>query len=183
MLTQLVMIGVLVATAATIGRVHPDAPLNTVQQISGALTPFLGATRPRGVCAGMSGAALVADIVVSLTAAWGVGEVAGYRRSLADHPPRRPGSTAFSRSVSCCAGVLVASGANLVALSVGVEVLNALLLPIVLGFLFALAWRALPEAHRLKGLYAVLVGGHHVRDGGLRDLCRASPAPSDGRSI
>jgi hypothetical protein len=38
----------------------------------------------------MSGAAVVATIVVSLTAAWGVGEVAGYRRSLADHPREAP---------------------------------------------------------------------------------------------
>ena len=33
--------------------------------------------------------------------------------------------------------MLVASGVNLVNLSVGVEVMNALLLPIVLGFLYA----------------------------------------------
>jgi Mn2+/Fe2+ NRAMP family transporter len=51
----------------------------------------------------------------------------------------------------------VSSGANLVALSVAVQVLNAALLPIVLGFLFALAARALPEPYRLRGLYAVVV--------------------------
>ena len=36
-IAQLVMIGVLVATAATIGRTNPNAPLNTVQQISDAI--------------------------------------------------------------------------------------------------------------------------------------------------
>ena len=46
---------------------------------------------------------------------------------------------------------------NLVALSVGVQVMNALLLPIVLGFLFLLA-RGLPEPWRLKGWYAWLSG-------------------------
>jgi NRAMP (natural resistance-associated macrophage protein)-like metal ion transporter len=158
-LTQLVMIGVLVATAATIGRVHPNAPLDTVQQISGALTPFLGSSLGRAVFAlGMSGAAMVATIVVSLTAAWGVGEVAGYRRSLADHPFEAPWFYGIFTLCLVLAGVLVASGANLVALSVGVQVLNASLLPIVLGFLFALATRALPEPYRLKGAYAWLVG-------------------------
>jgi hypothetical protein len=49
----------------------------------------------------------------------------------------------------------VASGVNLVALSVGVQVMNALLLPPVLGFLFLLA-RRLPEPWRLQGGYAVL---------------------------
>lgn len=158
-LTQLVMIGVLVATAATIGRVNPSAPLNTVQQISETLTPFLGRELGRAVFAlGMAGAALVATIVVSLTAAWGVGEVAGYRRSLADHPREAPWFYGLFTACLGLSGVLVASGANLVALSVGVQVLNACLLPIVLGFLFALAWRALPDRFRLKGLYAAGVG-------------------------
>ena len=40
----------------------------------------------------------------------------------------------------------------------GVQVLNALLLPIVLGFLYALALWALPDAYRLKGPYAIIVG-------------------------
>jgi Mn2+/Fe2+ NRAMP family transporter len=159
LLTQVIMAAVLVATAATIGRAHPDAALDTVQQISEALTPFLGDEVGRLVfAAGMSGAALVATIVVSLTAAWGVGEVAGYKRSLEHHPFEAPW---FYGIFACClvaAGLLVASGVNLVALSVGVQVLNALLLPIVLGFLYLLACKALPDPHRLKGVYAVVVG-------------------------
>jgi Mn2+/Fe2+ NRAMP family transporter len=157
-LTQLVMVGVLVATAATIGRANPHAPLDTVQQISETLTPFLGPQFGRAVFAlGMSGSALVATIVVSLTAAWGVGEVAGYRRSLADHPREAPWFYGLFTACLMLGGVLVASGTNLVALSVGVQVLNAALLPIVFGFLYALALRGLPEPHRLKGVYAVLI--------------------------
>ena len=53
--------------------------------------------------------------------------------------------------------LVVASGVNLVSLSVGVQVMNALLLPIVLGFLFLLA-RGLPEPWRLQGWYAWLSG-------------------------
>lgn len=159
-LTQIVMIGVLVATAATIGRTNPDTPLETVQQISDTLTPFLGQQLGRVVFAcGMTGAALVATIVVSLTGAWGVGEVAGYRRSLADHPLEAPWFYGIFSACLIFAGVLVSSGANLVALSVGVQVLNALLLPIVLGFLFMLARSALPDPYRLGGAYAALVGG------------------------
>jgi Mn2+/Fe2+ NRAMP family transporter len=158
-LTQCVMIGVLVAVAATIGRANPNAPLNTVQEISNALTPFLGTAFGRAVfAAGMGGAAIVAAIVVSLTAAWGVGEVAGYRRSLADHPFEAPWFYGIFTVCLVLAGVLVASGVDLVKLSVGVQVLNALLLPIVLGFLYALALWALPDAYRLKGPYAIIVG-------------------------
>ena len=53
--------------------------------------------------------------------------------------------------------MVVASGADLVALSVGVQVMNALLLPIVLGFLFLLA-RRLPHPYQLRGGYAWIVG-------------------------
>ena len=130
-----------------------------MQEISNALTPFLGTAFGRAVfAAGMGGAALVAAIVVSLTAAWGVGEVAGYRRSLADHPLEAPWFYGIFTVCLVLAGVLVASGVNLVELSVGVQVLNALLLPIVLGFLYALALWALPDAYRLKGPYAIIVG-------------------------
>jgi len=46
---------------------------------------------------------------------------------------------------------------DLVALNVGVQVMNALLLPVVLGFLIALARRALPPPWRLRGAYYALV--------------------------
>jgi Mn2+/Fe2+ NRAMP family transporter len=156
---QLIMAAVLVTAAATIGTSNPDAPLDTVQQISTTLEPFLGWGVGRAVfAAGMMGAAMVAAIVVSLTAAWGVGEVAGYRRSLADRPREAPWFYGILTVGLVLCGLLVASDSlNLVSLSVGVEVLNALLLPIVLGFLFALARKALPEPYRLKGAYAWVV--------------------------
>ncbi len=89
--TQLVMCAVLIATAATIGKTHPGAALDTVHQISEALVPTLGVNVGRILFAmGMLGAALIAAIVVSLTAAWGLGEVMGYRRSLQDHPREAP---------------------------------------------------------------------------------------------
>jgi Mn2+/Fe2+ NRAMP family transporter len=154
-ITQVLMAAVLVATAATIGRVNPDAPLHTVQQISAALTPFLGGGTGRLVFAlGMSGAALVAAIVVSLAAAWGIGEVAGYKRSLEHAVREAPWFYGlFTLALVISAGV-VASGVNLVNLSIAIQVVNALLLPVVLGLLFLLARQALPEDLRLKGVYA-----------------------------
>ena len=47
---------------------------------------------------------------------------------------------------------------NLVRLAIAVGVLNALLLPIVLGFLYWLARQELPEDLRLRGPYAAAVG-------------------------
>lgn len=158
-ITQAIMAAVLIATAATIGRTNPGASLDTVTQISDALTPSLGYTAGRILFAlGMAGAALVAAIVVSLTAAWGLGEITGYRRSLQDHPKKAPWFYAVYTATLIIGGIVVASGIDLVSLSVAVEVMNALLLPIVLGFLYLLALYALPEKYKLKGAYAWIVG-------------------------
>ncbi len=158
-ITQAVMAAVLIATAATIHRSGENASLNDVQSIAHAMIPFLGDMVGRIVfAAGMTGAAVVATIVVCLTAAWGIGEVAGYKRSLEHHPREAPWFYGIFSACLIAGGVLVASGVNLVNLSVAVEVMNALLLPIVLGFLFMLALKALPDPYRLKGPYAWLVG-------------------------
>ena len=42
-------------------------------------------------------------------------------------------------------------------LNLAVEVMNALMLPLVLGFLIALAVHALPEGRRLRGPYGWIV--------------------------
>ncbi len=53
--------------------------------------------------------------------------------------------------------VMVGVWPDLVSLNVAVQVMNALLLPLVLGFLIALAVWALPAAHRLRGWYLWVV--------------------------
>jgi Mn2+/Fe2+ NRAMP family transporter len=154
-LTQVIMAAVIAATAATIGRTNAGAALDSVPQIAGALEPTLGVTLGRVVFAlGISGAALVATVVVGLTAAWGLGEVTGYKHSLEHHPREAPWFYGIFAVLLVLGGVLVTSGVPLVPLAVAVEVMNALLLPIVLGFLFLLARKALPPPYRLDGWYA-----------------------------
>jgi NRAMP (natural resistance-associated macrophage protein)-like metal ion transporter len=156
--TQLIMGAVLVVTAATIGRTAPHTPLNTVQEIADALTPFLGQQTGRLLFAlGMSGAALVATIVVSLTAARGVGEVMGFKHSLEHHPREAPWFYGIYTALLVLGGIIVASNINLVTLGVAMEVMNAVLLPIVLGFLYLLARHALSGPLRLQGPYAGFV--------------------------
>ena len=157
-ITQLVMAAVLVATAATIGQKTPEASLTTVGEMSQALTPFLGDGMGRLVFSmGVLGAGMVAAIVATLALAWGVGEVAGYRRSLELRPTQaRWFYGIYGACVVGCA-VLVAIWPDLVALNVDVQIMNALMLPLVLGFLIALAVRALPAAHRLRGWYLWVV--------------------------
>lgn len=165
--TQIIMAAVLVATAATIGKSGGGIVLDTVQQIAGAITPSLGVGTGRILFAlGMSGAALVATIVVTLTAARALGEVLGVKHSLEHHPREAPWFYGIYSASLVVGGIIVASGVNLIKLSVGVQVMNALLLPIVLGFLYLLA-RRLPVRYRLKGPYAALVAATVVLTAGF----------------
>jgi Mn2+/Fe2+ NRAMP family transporter len=156
--TQAIMAAVLIATAATIGRAHNGAELGTIQHIAQAITPFLGERVGKILFAmGMIGSALVATIVVTLTAARTLGEVLGVKHSL-EHAPREAPWFYGTYTVSLAgAGMIITSGVNLVDLSVGVQVMNALLLPVMLAFLYLLA-RRLPQPFRLQGTYAALVG-------------------------
>jgi len=157
-LTQAIMAAVLIAVAATLGKQGGDAKLDTVEEIAAAITPFLGEAGGRILFGlGMIGASLVAAIVVSLTAARTLAEVLGARHSLADTPRQAPWFYGAYAGALLVSALVVASGADLVALSVGVQVMNALLLPIVLGFLFLLS-RRLPEPWRLQGAYAWVSG-------------------------
>ena len=158
LITQLIMACVLVATAATLGASGRHAALDTVEQIAGAIVPFLGPGTGKVLFAlGMTGSALVATIVVTLTAARTLGEVLGLKHSLEYSPREAPWFYGIYTVALAGGGLVVASGMNLVSLSVGVQVMNALLLPIVLGFLFVLA-RGLPEPYRLGRGYELIVG-------------------------
>jgi len=120
--------------------------LETVQQIAQALTPVLGEQAGTLMFAlGMIGAALVATIVVTLTAARTLGEVMGFRHSLEYLPREAPWFYGVYTASLMLGGFLVVSGISLVKLSVGVQVMNALLLPVVLGFLYLLARAPCPK--------------------------------------
>ncbi|TDR81568.1 NRAMP family divalent metal transporter [Paludibacterium purpuratum] len=153
--TQVIMAMVLIVTAATLAsRGHSHAELNTVQQIADAITPFLGEQTGKLLFGmGMIGASLVAAIVVTLTAARALGELMGYRHTLEHSPRQAPWFYATYTLSLLLAALFVGSGASMITIGVGVQVMNALLLPIVLGFLYLLA-RRLPSPYRLKGAYA-----------------------------
>ncbi len=156
--TQLVMAAVLVAAAATIAPHDNKATLTTVGEMSGALTPYLGFQFGRLVFGlGVLGAGLVAAIVTSLALAWGLGEVAGYRRSLEYRPSQA--RWFYAVYAICIVGSATAVGVapDLVSLNVAVQVMNALMLPVVLGFLILLAVKALPQSVRLRGIYLWVV--------------------------
>ncbi len=156
-LTQLVMAAVLIAAATTLAP-GTTSSLENVGDLSRALTPVLGLEAGRIVFGlGTLGAALVSAIVTSLALAWGLGEVAGYRRSLEYYPLQARWFYGVYGLCICGGALMVGVAPDLVSLNVGVQVMNALMLPLVLGFLIALAIRALPAERRLRGWYLWLV--------------------------
>jgi Mn2+/Fe2+ NRAMP family transporter len=155
--TQVVMVAVVVASAATLGITHRGLALNSIGDIANSLTPFLGhrdAVIFFGL--GMIGASVVAALVVTLAGAWGISEVLGWRHSLNDSPVRAAGFYGLAVGGTLAGAFLVLVVPNLVNLSVDVEVMNACLLPIVLGFLLALERRALPPELRMRGTRRVI---------------------------
>jgi Mn2+/Fe2+ NRAMP family transporter len=153
-LTQCLTAAVLIAAAATLATNGLSSGIGSVGEISQALTPLLGDTMARLVfSAGVLGASLVAAIVCSLALAWGVGEVAGYRRSLEYHPFEAKWFYAIYAVFVVGSAALVWLAPDLVWLTIAAQVVNAFLLPLVIGFLVALALKALPEAIRPRGFY------------------------------
>lgn len=144
-LTQLVMIAVLVATAAA---TRSRGSLETVGQLSQALSRSLGSDAGRLILTlGITGAALLASIVVSLAAAWSVAELRDTPRSLDQTPRQAPLFYGlYVVAIAGGAGLVLASH-SLVRLAIAAEIMNALLLPLALGFLVLLAFRALPREH------------------------------------
>jgi NRAMP (natural resistance-associated macrophage protein)-like metal ion transporter len=158
-LTQLIMIMMVLALAATVGLSHPGIALNTVGQISDALRPFLGSLAAKVLLgAGLLGAALVAALVASLAGAWGLSEVFGWRHTLNQRPGREAAGFYLTYGLAHVVGAaVVLASFDLIRLAVDVEVLNALLLPVVLGFLLALEAKALPPEGRMHGWYRITV--------------------------
>ncbi len=148
----------LVAAAAAFAGGGLSSSLSTVGEISAALTPVMGERVGQVVfSAGVLGASLVAAIVSSLALAWGVGEVAGYRRSL-EHQPFNAGW--FCAVYAACvlgSGAVVGFVSNLVWLNIVAQVFNAFLMPLVIGLLVALAVVSLPEPYRLRGWYLATI--------------------------
>ena len=153
--TQGIMIVVIVAFAATVFRTGGHQALNSVGQLAGALAPHIGHSVSKAlVGAAVLGGALVAALVVSLAGSWGISEVLGWRHSLNERLSRANAKFyALYILAHVLGAVLVLASVDLVSLAVDVEVMNALLLPIVLGFLLALEAKALPPAHRMRGVY------------------------------
>lgn len=167
MLCQLITAAVLIAAAAVFSG-HGGVVLDTIPELADAFGRALGPVGGRLLFAlALSGGALVATIVVCLSSAWALGELRGTHHSLEQHPLQAPWFYGAFALMLLAAALTVACSDSLVRLSIATAVLNAVLLPLVLGFLYVLARQQLPPSLRLRGGYAVVVGTLFLLTGGL----------------
>ncbi|CAD7960679.1 unnamed protein product [Amoebophrya sp. A120] len=175
-IAQAVMISMVIAMGATLFKQKPQE-LQDVPQMVNALAPSMGLVWAKVLVAlGATGASLVAALVVAVTPAWSICELLGKERS----HDRPYGESmyfyiAFAAVLVAAFVITVAPGVgNTAWLLIQVEVLNALLMPVVVGFLFFLAIKknVLPDRYRLKGFYCVLLA---VVFGLCSVLCVAAP--------
>lgn len=157
-ITQIIMISIVVTFAATVGLHSHGASLNSVGDLSKALYPFIGSMGARVLlAAAVLGAALVASLVASLAAAWGLSEVLDWSHSLNSRPSKRNAKFYVTYTLAhVLGGALVLTGISYIHLAIDVEILNALLLPVILGFLLLLEAKALPNALRMHGMRRIV---------------------------
>mmetsp|Transcript_48530 Transcript_48530/g.103982 ORF Transcript_48530/g.103982 Transcript_48530/m.103982 type:complete len:441 (-) Transcript_48530:90-1412(-) len=153
-LTQLVMIGTLVTLAAAKGM---DRNLDDVQDIVFALSQRLGTMLAKVlVSLGFVGGSLCAAFVVSIAPAWAICEAAGDDGSFAlDRAPTQEPFFYISFGAVVIAGAAVLlSGVDIVKFDIFVEVMDGLLAPLTMFYLFILATSAaLPDCIRVVGAY------------------------------
>lgn len=146
-LTQTVMIAVMM-TAAEAFPGH--VTLTSMASLTMTLVPLLGRGAVVVFSAGLLGASMVAALVVSLAGAWGLAEVFDWKHSLNSRFQDTPMfHIVYALSHVIAVGIVLTT-VRYVSISIAVEVMNALLLPLVLTFLIALEYRALPHSWKMS---------------------------------
>jgi Mn2+/Fe2+ NRAMP family transporter len=169
-LCQLITAAILIAAAATLRRPDGDGIVD-IGEIARALTKALGPLVGTVVFAlGLTGSAIVATIVICLALAWTLSDL-GDNSSGRQRPSEAPWfAPAFSGALAV-GGLVVVLYPNIIRLAIGAALVNAILLPLILLFLFELARRKLPPELRLGRFEAPIVGCLFLLTGGLSLAC------------
>ena len=136
--TQIIMIAIIVTTAATLF-VH-NISVTDAAHAALALVPLTGKFAAVIFGAALIGAAMLGAFVVSLATAWAFGEAFRWPCSL-NHKvyEAKRFYGLYAVCVAIAAGIVLIPNLPLVKITLYVEAFNALVLPIVLGFLLVMA--------------------------------------------
>jgi NRAMP (natural resistance-associated macrophage protein)-like metal ion transporter len=146
---NLIAMFIIVATGATLF-VHGDHTVNNAADAARALEPFAGRFAEALFGVGLLGASLLAAAILPVTAAYVIAETFGFEKGISRRPREAP---VFVGVITALIGigtlVAIIPGIPVIALLVGVQVVNGVLLPITLFFVWRLA-----SSRELMGDYA-----------------------------
>jgi len=140
---------IIIATGATL-YVHGDRTVNNAADAAKALAPFAGRYAEVLFAIGLLGASLLAAAILPVTAAYVVAETFGFEKGIRHNPRDAPVFVGVVTAL-IATGTLVAlvPGVPVIGLLVAVQVVNGVLLPITLFFVWRLA-----SSRELMGSYA-----------------------------
>lgn len=130
---------VIIATAATL-HARGVTDIQSASDAAEALRPIAGDSAARLFAVGLLGASLLAAGVVPLATAYSVSEAFGFRKGVGLDFRRAPVFYGlFSVLILVGSGIALWPDIPIIGLLVGIQVLNGILLPIILGFILLLA--------------------------------------------
>jgi Mn2+/Fe2+ NRAMP family transporter len=140
---------IIIATGATLF-VHGDFVVNSAADAARALEPFAGRYAEVLFAVGLLGASLLAAAILPVTAAYVISETFGFEKGIR-HDPRDAPVFVGVITVLIFVGMVVAllPGIPVIGLLVAVQVVNGVLLPVTLFFVWRLA-----SNRRLMGPFA-----------------------------
>jgi Mn2+/Fe2+ NRAMP family transporter len=146
---NLIAMFIIVATGATL-YAHGDRTVNSAADAAKALAPFAGRFAELLFGVGLLGASLLAAAILPITAAYVIAETFGFEKGISHRPREAPVFVAvITVLIAIGAVVALVPGLPVIGLLVGVQVVNGVLLPITLYFVWRLA-----SSRELMGAYA-----------------------------
>ncbi len=130
---------IIIATGATL-YLHGVHHIDTASQAAQALAPFAGRFAEVLFAVGLLGASLLAAAVLPVTAAYVISETFGFERGMSRSPREAPVFVGVVTALVVIGAVVaMIPGIPVFRLLIGVQVVNGVLLPITLTFLWRLS--------------------------------------------
>ena len=150
---------IIIATGATLF-VHHHYAVNDAADAARALKPFAGRFAEALFAVGLLGASLLAAAILPVTAAYVIAETFGFEKGISHRPREAPVFVAVITTLIAIGTVVaIIPGIPVIKLLVAVQVVNGVLLPVTLFFVWRLASnRELMGQHANGPVFNVLAG-------------------------
>jgi Mn2+/Fe2+ NRAMP family transporter len=150
---------VLIATGATL-YTHGIHEISSAADAARALNPFAGQYAEALFAIGLLGASLLAAAILPIATSYVISESLGYEKGIGRRREEAPVFvTVITAMILISAIVAVIPGLPVISLLIGVQVVNGLLLPINLFFIWRIARSAhIMGEHRSRGLLHLVTG-------------------------